>query len=151
SDPAEGQLPSILVRWPPRRRLVSARFLGRDMDAARAGGGQCSAMSRSPSPSEPPGVPTLEDDAHPEEGGRGVVRAHLALLTVSCIWGLSYLGTKIALHDLGPFQMATVRTLIAAVLFLPAFVATRGSVTPRQSFWLGTLGIVAYFAAFNIG
>jgi drug/metabolite transporter (DMT)-like permease len=79
------------------------------------------------------------------------MRAHLALATVSVIWGLSYLGTKIALQDMGPFQMATVRTLIAAAIFLPAFLANRRQVTTRQSFALGMLGIVSYYAAFNIG
>jgi drug/metabolite transporter (DMT)-like permease len=79
------------------------------------------------------------------------VRAHVALVVVSTIWGLSYLFTKIALQDMGPFELATVRTLIAGALFLPVFLAERHSLPLRHALGLGALGIVAYYTAFNIG
>jgi drug/metabolite transporter (DMT)-like permease len=79
------------------------------------------------------------------------VRPHLALLGASLIWGLSYLGTKIALQDMGPFQLATVRVLLAASFYLPVFVAGRSSLSRRQGLALGLLGIVLYYLGFNVG
>lgn len=79
------------------------------------------------------------------------VRAHLALLGVTGIWGLSYLGTKIALQDFGPFELAAIRTTIAAVLFVPALVRARGTIRAMDGVVLGALGVAFYYAAFNIG
>lgn len=79
------------------------------------------------------------------------MQAHLALLGASLIWGLSYLGTKIALQDMGPFQMATVRVLLAAVFYVPVFIATRGTLSLGQGLILGLLGVVLYYLGFNVG
>jgi len=79
------------------------------------------------------------------------LQAHLALLGASLIWGLSYLGTKIALQDMGPFQMATVRVLLAAVFYVPVFIATRGTLSLGQGLILGLLGVVLYYLGFNVG
>jgi drug/metabolite transporter (DMT)-like permease len=79
------------------------------------------------------------------------LQAHLALLGASLIWGLSYLGTKIALQDMGPFQMATVRVLLAAAFYVPLFVAARRALSIRQSLILGLLGVVLYYLGFNVG
>jgi drug/metabolite transporter (DMT)-like permease len=79
------------------------------------------------------------------------VRAQLALLAAASIWGLSYLATKVALRDLGPFELATVRVLIAAALFLPAFVAGRARLARWDGPILGLLGVVIYYGAFNVG
>jgi drug/metabolite transporter (DMT)-like permease len=81
----------------------------------------------------------------------GALKPHLALFGASFIWGLSYLGTKIALEDMGPFQMATVRVAIAAAFYIPAFVNSRGVLTARQGMALGLLGVVLYYVGFNIG
>jgi drug/metabolite transporter (DMT)-like permease len=80
-----------------------------------------------------------------------VVRAHLALLLVTTIWGLAYLGTKVALVDLGPFQAAALRVAISAAVFLPAYRATRRAIGRRDSALLGVLGVVAYYGTFNVG
>lgn len=79
------------------------------------------------------------------------MRAHLALFAVACIWGLSYLGTKVALRDLGPFELAAIRTIIAAALFVPALLRARGQIRPLDGLVLGALGVAFYYAAFNIG
>src|SRR5439155_26115136 len=73
---------------------------------------------------------------------RGGSQAHLALFGASFIWGLSYLGTKIALDGMGPFQMAALRVLIAAAFYVPIFVASRRSLSARQGVALGLLGVV---------
>lgn len=78
------------------------------------------------------------------------MKAHLALFTVSCIWGLTYLGTKIALRDLGPFELAALRTSIAAVLFAPALWRSRAQIRIGDGLLLGALGVAFYYAAFNV-
>ena len=82
--------------------------------------------------------------------GSNVSRAHLALLGASLIWGLSYLGTKIALADLGPFELATTRGPVRrlhVLVFLPA----RRALSLRQGMLLGMLGVVLYYIGFNVG
>lgn len=79
------------------------------------------------------------------------MRPHAALLLVSGIWGLSYLATKIALQDFGPFELAAIRTTIAAAFFLPALLRARGQIRTRDGLVLGALGVALYYAAFNIG
>jgi len=79
------------------------------------------------------------------------VRAHAALLVVTGIWGLSYLATKVALRDLGPFELAAIRTTIAAALFLPALLRARAQIRALDGLVLGALGVAFYYAAFNIG
>lgn len=72
-------------------------------------------------------------------------------MLVATIWGLSYLGTKVALEDLGAFQAATLRVLISAAIFLPAYRAGRHAIAWRDGALLGALGVVAYYATFNVG
>jgi len=79
------------------------------------------------------------------------VRAHLALLAASSIWGLSYLATKTALRDLGPFEIAAARMLLAAAIFLPFYLRRRRALAPRQQLIAGLLGIALYYALFNLG
>lgn len=79
------------------------------------------------------------------------MRPHAALLLVSGIWGLSYLATKIALQDFGPFELAAIRTTIAAAFFLPALLRARTQIRTRDGLVLGALGVAFYYAAFNIG
>ncbi len=82
---------------------------------------------------------------------RAGLRPHLALLGASLIWGLSYLGTKVALQDMGPFELATVRVLLAAAFYAPVFVASRRAISVREGLALGLLGIVLYYVGFNVG
>ena len=77
--------------------------------------------------------------------------AHLALLTASLVWGLSYLGTKIALEDMGPFQMATVRVLLAAVFYVPLIATAHRRLGIQRGVALGLLGVVLYYLGFNVG
>lgn len=79
------------------------------------------------------------------------MRAHAALLLVTGIWGLSYLATKIALRDFGPFELAAIRTTIAAVLFVPALIRARAQIRTVDGLVLGALGVAFYYAAFNVG
>ncbi|HUG56578.1 MAG TPA: EamA family transporter, partial [Candidatus Limnocylindrales bacterium] len=56
-----------------------------------------------------------------------------------------------ALEDLGPFQLATARVLLAAAIFAPAILRTRTEIGAREGLTLGFLGIVLYYATFNVG
>lgn len=81
-----------------------------------------------------------------------VTRAHLALLTVTLIWGLAYLVTAIQLRDMGPFQAAAARVVISAALLAPAIARLpRSGLGLRPGVVLGVLGVVAYYAGFNVG
>jgi len=80
------------------------------------------------------------------------LHAHLALFTVSVIWGLAYLFTKVQLADLGPFEGAAARVWISAALIAPAVVGLPGSgIGIRRGLTLGFLGIAGYYAGFNVG
>src|SRR5437868_7427892 len=80
-----------------------------------------------------------------------LVRAHLALLAASAIWGLSYLATKTALIDLGPFEIAAARMLLAAAVFLPLYLPRRRRLVFRHQLVVGLLGVALYYALFNLG
>jgi drug/metabolite transporter (DMT)-like permease len=68
------------------------------------------------------------------------------------IWGLSYLFTKVQLQDMGAFQAATVRVVISAAILAPAIVKLpRSGIGLTSGIALGVLGIVAYYAGFNVG
>lgn len=68
------------------------------------------------------------------------------------IWGLSYLFTKVQLEDMGPFQAAAFRVLISAALVAPAIAKLpRSGIGLGAGIALGVLGIVAYYAGFNVG
>lgn len=70
---------------------------------------------------------------------------------MTIIWGLAYLGTKVALADLGPFQAAALRVVISAAIFLPAYRTARHAIGWRDSALLAVLGVVAYYGTFNVG
>jgi drug/metabolite transporter (DMT)-like permease len=80
-----------------------------------------------------------------------VLRAHLALLGASSIWGLSYLATKTALRDMGPFENAAARMLLAAAVFLPVYLPRRRSLPIGRQLVAATLGVALYYALFNLG
>ena len=67
------------------------------------------------------------------------------------MWGLSYLATKTALLDMGPFELAAARMSLAAVLFLPMFLRRRAALTRREQILLGLLGVTLYSVLFNLG
>lgn len=79
------------------------------------------------------------------------MRPHLALLAAASIWGLSYLATKTALLDMGPFTLAAARMVLAAALFVPAYLRSRTALAPREQLLAGTLGIALYYLFFNFG
>src|SRR5690349_3477212 len=60
----------------------------------------------------------------------------LALLSLYIIWGSTYFGMRIALHDFPPFIMAGLRFLIAGIL-LYSFLRLRGTPTPTRTQWGG--------------
>ena len=68
-------------------------------------------------------------------------RAHLALLGASTIWGLSYPATKTGLFDMGPFEFAAARMVLAAGVFLPVYLRTRHALAWREQLIAGGLGI----------
>jgi drug/metabolite transporter (DMT)-like permease len=68
------------------------------------------------------------------------------------IWGLSYLFTKVQLEDMGAFQAAAFRVILSALLLAPAIARLpRSGLGVRSGIVLGVLGIVAYYAGFNVG
>ncbi|GAA1391258.1 DMT family transporter [Luteococcus peritonei] len=83
-------------------------------------------------------------------------RAVLALVTSMVLFAASYTITKVALVDLGPMTLGTVRFLLATVLIAGWLALTRGfqRPTPRDARQLalgGLLGVTAYFALENLG
>ncbi len=60
----------------------------------------------------------------------------LALLSLYIIWGSTYFGMRIALHDFPPFLMAGLRFLVAGVL-LYSFLRLRGTPRPLRVEWIG--------------
>lgn len=55
------------------------------------------------------------------------------------------------LEDLGPFQLAAARVAISALILAPAVLRSRREVPVRDGLALGMLGIVLYYATFNVG
>src|SRR5690348_16946503 len=60
----------------------------------------------------------------------------LALFSLYIIWGSTYFGMRLALHDFPPFIMAGVRFLIAGML-LYGFLRLRGTPRPSRAQWIG--------------
>lgn len=52
---------------------------------------------------------------------------------------------------MGPFELAAIRTALAAVFFVPALLRARGTIGVRDGLVLGGLGITLYYAGFNVG
>src|SRR5579859_3007854 len=67
----------------------------------------------------------------------------LALFSLYVIWGSTYFGMRIALHDFPPFIMAGVRFLSAGIL-LYSFLRLRGRPRPLRVEWIGA-GVVGLF------
>lgn len=82
--------------------------------------------------------------------------ANLAMLTVVCFWGLSYISIKVAVSEIPPTTMALIRFAIASILLWiiqkkvePGVVVARQDI-PKVVLG-GILGITLYFYFENIG
>jgi drug/metabolite transporter (DMT)-like permease len=74
-------------------------------------------------------------------------RARLALLTASFLWAVSFVAVKVALDEVPPLVVVTVRLLIASVCFLPWIVSTGGV---RGLGGIGGLGRLLLLSFFGI-
>ena len=78
-------------------------------------------------------------------------RGTLAALFVATVWGLSFVAASMVLTTLSPILLATLRFIIASILFSPILIKslikrntpTRGDL--RDMAWLGVLSISIYF------
>ena len=78
-------------------------------------------------------------------------RGTLAALFVATVWGLSFVAASVVLQTLSPILLATLRFIIASILFSPILIKsllkrntpTRGDL--RDMAWLGVLSISIYF------
>lgn len=82
-----------------------------------------------------------------------MLRADLALLFVSLIWGATFVIVKDALHDASTFAFLSLRFSLAALLLWPFFRTRRSqpapSSFPRRTLWAGALFCgAALFAGF---
>lgn len=75
----------------------------------------------------------------------------MAALFVSTVWGLSFVAASYALETLSPVILATLRFVIASLIFAPFAVraALRGDTPSREDLrsmaWLGFISISIYF------
>ncbi len=78
-------------------------------------------------------------------------RGTLAALFVATVWGLSFVAASVVLQTLSPILLATLRFIIASILFSPILIKSllkrnipsRGDL--RDMAWLGVLSISIYF------
>jgi len=78
-------------------------------------------------------------------------RGTLAALFVATVWGLSFVAASVVLQTLSPILLATLRFIIASILFSPILIKSllkrnipsRGDL--RDMTWLGVLSISIYF------
>ena len=75
----------------------------------------------------------------------------LAALFVATVWGLSFVAASMVLENLTPVLLATIRFIIASILFSPILIRglIRGNIPERSDLrdmaWLGFLSISVYF------
>jgi len=85
------------------------------------------------------------------EGDHGTRIGTIAAVTVSLIWGLSFVAARMVLSTLTPVLLATVRFIIASAIFTPFIVRDRmrgselESSDLRELAALGVLSISVYF------
>ena len=85
------------------------------------------------------------------------IQGPMAALGAVLIWGLTFVPTKLALAEMGPFTLAVLRFSVALAAILP--IALRGY--PRSATWrklplsttapLGLTGVALYFGLQNLG
>lgn len=61
-------------------------------------------------------------------------KAYFALLVVCIVWGVSWVGTKEAVHDMPPIQMVGIRQIIAGLAYVLFFIF-RGDGFPKGKDW----------------
>ena len=82
---------------------------------------------------------------------REIKYANLSAVFVATVWGLSFVAASIVLETLPPILLATLRFIIASILFSPILIRSilNGNVPLkndlREMFWLGFLSISIYF------
>ncbi len=80
-----------------------------------------------------------------------------AVLGAVLIWGLTFVPSKVALAEMGPFTLAVLRFCVALAILLPTLARSRlRSVEFRQLPWrtlaaLGFTGVAVYFGFQNLG
>ncbi len=78
-----------------------------------------------------------------------------ALLLTVTIWGTTFVATKVALRDVGPFTLTLLRFVLASAVLLPLAWSTRplwpGRLPWRQLALAGLVGGFFYFALQNVG
>lgn len=73
------------------------------------------------------------------------LRVHLALITVSLLFGANYVFTKRILLSVSPAAWVLFRIAAATVVIVPlALLLRRGAAWPRRSLWLG-LALASFF------
>lgn len=82
---------------------------------------------------------------------QSINRGTLAALFVASVWGLSFVAASMVLETLTPVLLATMRFIIASILFSPILIRSRqqGNKPSRKDLrdmaWLGFLSISIYF------
>jgi drug/metabolite transporter (DMT)-like permease len=79
----------------------------------------------------------------------------LAALGAALIWGLTFVPSKVAMAEMGPFTLAVLRFSIALLVMLPVASLSRGSPGSYRLPWrtlalLGFTGITLYFGFQNL-
>lgn len=75
--------------------------------------------------------PSPSSDAPPEPGAGAVIAAFTAIYVV---WGSTYLAIRFAIESIPPLSMASVRFLVAGLLFF-AWATVRGVARPTRMHW----------------
>lgn len=80
----------------------------------------------------------------------------LAALGAVCIWGLTFVPSKVALAEMGPFTLALLRFLVALVVVLVAVSRLQPGFRQRKLPWgtlalLGLTSVTLYFGFQNLG
>ncbi len=82
---------------------------------------------------------------------QNINRGTLAALFVATVWGFSFVAASLALQTLSPVLLATLRFIIASIIFSPILIrgALQGNIPSRKDMldmaWLGFLSISIYF------
>jgi drug/metabolite transporter (DMT)-like permease len=73
-----------------------------------------------------------------------------AFLSISIIWGSTYLGIRVALEEFPPFQIGAIRFLVAGTM-LCLFARLRGQAWPTLSQWAGSALVGGLFFVIGNG
>jgi drug/metabolite transporter (DMT)-like permease len=78
-------------------------------------------------------------------------KGNLSAIFVAILWGLSFVAASVALQTLSPILLATLRFILASIIFLPIIYRSfqTGKIPDRKDlmemFWIGFLSISIYF------